>query len=159
MRHRATCFNAALRPRRRTAFHLLSVSPHHVNPNPPGKPGYAAKRGAPGAKTSIGTPTKSGAGAAPSPYANFFAHPVGGDDGDGAAGSPGTPGAKPAGAGAKGPLARTLSVRVGGTLSGGGPTLSITPPKAWAPDTPDCEVSAAHDGAGGASASTLCAAS
>jgi hypothetical protein len=36
---------------------------------------------------------------------------------------------------------RALSVRVGATLLGG-PTLSLTPPRKWAPDTPTCEVCA-----------------
>lgn len=92
--------------------------------------------------------------AVPSPYANLFATDLPVEkrtnkslsstlSSSSLSGStPGTPkGTTVDALSSKTPLKRHPStVRVGGTLAGGGPTLSITPPTAWAPDSAQCDI-------------------
>jgi hypothetical protein len=137
---------------------LHSVTPATLVYCPPGgipasatRPAYMPKRFA-----SAGR----GALAVPSPYANLFSTELPTEGGSsssssssgaarGSPGAPSTPGPGPAGyaaaadtpGGGKATLKRQPSVvRVGGTLAGGGPTLSITPPTAWAPDAASCGI-------------------
>lgn len=108
-----------------------------------GRPAYLPRRFAPAGK---------GALAVPSPYADLFSTSLPVEDGKGQQSQQGATAGTTAGTGraassdsasgtpgsGKLPLRRELSVRVGGTLSGGGPTLSITPQTAWAPNAENC---------------------
>jgi hypothetical protein len=83
---------------------------------------------------------------AASPYADLFATalPVERRKGASGAGAPSVNSPSSSGSARKTPASPQTrggpSVRVGGTLSGAGPTLSITPPTKWAPNSDNCEV-------------------
>jgi hypothetical protein len=82
---------------------------------------------------------------APSPYANLFSSPLAAGK---ALASPG--GAKVAPAGSEADLpgkhAAPCTVRVGGTISGGGPTLTVTALSSWQEDAPSCSICAKQFG-------------
>jgi hypothetical protein len=122
---------------------LHSISPVVIVYCPPGgappmgdRPAYLPKR--------FSTAAKKGPLAVPSPYAELFSTEL--SAGKKSISAPPTTksglskedaisGSAPAAVTGN----RAPSVRVGGTLSGSGPTLSIASPTNWSPDSPNCD--------------------
>ena len=127
----------------------FSLQPHSLSAeglNEGGANGGAAASGGGSFPPALGKATVASTNELMSPYSDLFSiilatdapKPATTGSGEALEANSASSSAAGAASNASAVLRRAMSVRVGGTLMGG-PTLSVTPPRKWAPDSPACE--------------------